>query len=167
MVFSNNLLFAAAAAASTSLTIVSGTVNVSAVTSAQDLHFEIWSNSGSSPVAQIGADSETINVSSTGEKTLNFTTPVDITGVATFWLVPVVSGGDVNYLRNGSVAGTDVDGGSFIYNTTITNLTLGTTFVPRMSVLLSDGRRVGNRDTGSVAVGLGGGGQAGLRITLS
>jgi hypothetical protein len=154
-----------AGGASAPLTILSGTVNAAVITSAHNIHFEVWSDSGNSPVSQIGVDSASTSVSSTGEHTVTFSTPVDVSGISPFWIVQVADGGDVNYNRHTSVAGTDVDGGDFEPSTSITNLVLGTTFVPRISILMSDGRRLGNRDTGSTAVGSGSGNRFGIRIT--
>ena len=153
--------------ASAGLTIVSGTLNANAITSSHNAHLEIWANSGNSPSTQIGSDSGTVSVASTGEKTVTFTTPVPIADVTTFWVIVQADGGDVNYNRHTSVAGTDVDGGDFEGSTTITNLVLGTSIVPRVSVLLSDGTRLGNRDTGTTAVGIGAGNCMGIRITRS
>lgn len=153
--------------ASAGLTIVSGTINANAIISAHNAHLEIWSNSGNSPSAQIGSDSDSVFVSSPGEKTVTFTTPVPIADVTTFWVVLQADGGDVNYNRHGSVVGTDVDGGDFEPSSTITNLVLGSTIVLRASVLLSDGTRLGNRDTGTIAAGAGAGNCMGLRITRS
>lgn len=149
------------------LTIVSGTINANAITSAHNAHLEIWSNSGNSPSAQIGSDSDSVSVSSSGEKTVTFTTPVPIADVTTFWVIQFADGGDVNYNRHTSVAGTDVDGGDFEASETATNLVLGSSIVPRISVLLSDGTRLGNRDTGTTAIGLGSGLCMGIRITRS
>ena len=149
------------------LTIVSGTVNAASVTSAHNAHLEIWANSGNSPSSQIGSDSESVLVNSGGEKTLNFTTPVPIEGVSTFWIIHFADGGDVNYNRHTSVAGTDVDGGDFEIGQTAQNLVLGSSVVHRTSVLLSDGTRLGNRDVGSTAIGVGSGLILGIRITRS
>ena len=153
--------------ASAGLTIVSGTINANAIISAHNAHLEIWSNSGNSPSAQIGSDSESVLVNSGGEKTLNFTTPVPIEGVSTFWIIHFADGGDVNYNRHTSVAGTDVDGGDFELGQTAQNLVLGSSVVHRTSVLLSDGTRLGNRDVGSTAIGVGSGLILGIRITRS
>jgi hypothetical protein len=153
--------------ASAGLTIVSGTINANAIFSAHNAHLEIWSNSGNSPSAQIGSDSDSVSVSSSGEKTVTFSTPVPIGDVTTFWVVLQADGGDVNYNRHGSVVGTDVDGGDFEPSTTITNLVLSSTHVLRCSVLLSDGTRLGNRDTGTTASGAGAGNSQGIRITRS
>ena len=148
------------------LTVDSGTVNVSGVTTAHNAWLEIWTDVGGSPGAQIGADSDTINVSSAGEKAITWSTPVDLGATKNFWIVLQADGGDVNYNRHTALAGDDVDGGDFD-TTAITNLVSVTSFVLRASVLLSDGRRVGNRDTGTTGVGIGGSEAAGTEITIT
>ena len=150
------------------LTVDSGTVNVSGVTSAHNAWLEIWTDNGGSPGVQLGVDSDTLNISTAGEKTFTFSTPVPLEGTTNFWIILQEDGGDVNYLRHTAVAGTGVDGGDLDLGTTITDLVSGTTEIPRFSVLLSDGQRLGNRDTGATAFGMGPGGVrvAGLEITI-
>ena len=149
------------------LTVDSGTVNVNAVASAHNLWLEIWTDNGSgSPSAQLGVDSDSINVSSAGEKAITWTTPVPLLGNTTFWIVMQVDGGDVNYNRHTTTVGTGVDGGDFDASA-ITSLVSAGTIIPRISVTLSDTTELGNKDTGTSAAGLSDAAYAmGLKITI-
>jgi hypothetical protein len=136
------------------LTIVSVTINVNSVASASTNHFEIWSNSSGSPVAQIGADSESKSLSSTGDTTFSFPTPVPVPDPGnSYWIIQQASGGDVNVNRGSSIS-SGVTGGDFILpaSETITDFVVGSSILPRLVAHLSDGTSVG-QTTGTTAIG--------------
>lgn len=123
--------------------VSSVTVSVGSVVSAHNVHCEIWTNSSNSPGSQVGGDSDSLNVSSSGTKTITFSSPVDVSLYAgsILWFVLVADGGDVNYHRASSTVDLDggVVGGDFEASSTISNLSGGTTIVPRISATFSDG----------------------------
>lgn len=148
------------------LTINSITINVNAVVGASNNHFEIWSNSSGSPVAQIGGDSETKSLSSTGNTTFNFSTPVPVPAAGnSYWIIQQASGGDVNVNR-GTSASSGVSGGDLIFTASesITDFVSGSTILPRLVANLSDGTSVG-QTSGTTAIGTGSGLVLGLLIT--
>lgn len=73
-------------------TISTVSFDVTAVGTSYNSHVEIWSDSGGSPSSQIGSDSDTIALSSTGTKTYTLT-DVSITKGSTYWAVLVDSSG--------------------------------------------------------------------------
>ena len=52
-------------------------------------HAEIWTNNAGSPGAQVGTDSGTVAFTSSGEKTLTFSTPVPVAQQTKYWIVLV------------------------------------------------------------------------------
>jgi hypothetical protein len=136
------------------LSIISVTINVNSVSSASTNHFEIWSNSSGSPVAQIGTDSESKSLASTGDTTFSFTTPVPVPSAGnSYWIIQQASGGDVNVNR-GTSASSGVSGGDFILpgSESITDFVSGSTILPRLVANLSDGTSVGQL-SGTTAIG--------------
>lgn len=140
--------------ASAGLTIVSVTINVKTVFSASTNHFEIWSDSSGSPVAQLGSDSESKSLASTGDTTFSFPTPVPVPDAGNaYWIIQQASGGDVNVNRGSSIS-SGVSGGDYILpgSESITDFVSGTTILPRLVANLSDGSSVG-QTTGTTAIG--------------
>jgi hypothetical protein len=140
--------------ASAVLSITSVTINVNAVVSASTNHFEIWSNSSGSPVAQIGTDSESKSLASSGDTTFNFSTPVPVPAAgSSYWIIQQASGGDVNVNRGSSIS-SGVTGGDFILpgSESITDFVSGSTILPRLVANLSDGTSVGQL-SGTTAIG--------------
>jgi hypothetical protein len=148
------------------LTITKVTANVASVASASDTWFEIWSDSGGSPSAQIGSDSETKDVNSTGDWEFNFTTPVPKPAAGSpFWVIIQASDGDVNWSRdNDTTPASGVTGGDFEASSTITNLVSATTIMPRFVITYSDLTTDGN-SAGTTPMGIGANLTAGLLIT--
>ena len=136
-------------------------VFANSVSSAHNLHIEIWTDSSNSPGSQIGGDSDSLNVSSSGEKTITFSSPVDVTAYVgqVIWVIYQADGGDVNYRRHtsGNLDG-GVRGGDFEASTTITNLVGASSIVPRAEVTFSDGSTTyeHGQAAGTTAIGLGG-----------
>ena len=62
---------------------------IDAVGTAFNSHMEVWSSNGTSPLAQIGTDSASQNLSTTGEKTFTFSTPVPVVKGVFYWFVVV------------------------------------------------------------------------------
>jgi len=76
------------------------TMNLRTVSTSFNAKCELWSSDGTSPVAQIGTDSDTVNLNSTGEKTFTFPgSDAVVEKGAKYWWVT-----------------TDTDGGSGIVN---------------------------------------------------
>lgn len=57
----------------------------------------LYTNSGSSPGTQIGSDSDTVDLHSTGTKTFTFASPPEFPAAGTYWvvIVPVSTTGDI------------------------------------------------------------------------
>jgi hypothetical protein len=94
-------------------------INITSVTTAFNGHYEIWSSDGTNPVSQIGSDSETINLNSTGEKTFVLNVPIEKGTV--FWAIGVDEGTSGNVLVE-YLSGAYPNGG-YGQNDTLTSLT--------------------------------------------
>ena len=150
------------------LTISSVTANVKNIVSGGGTHFEIWSDSGgsgSSPVSQIGQDSEVKTPSGTGDITFNFAPGIAVPAAGSkFWVIIQAAGGDINYNRGSLGSATGVTGGDFEASATITNLVSASTVIPRFTVTFSDGTTAGLA-SGTTGIGMGASLSMGLLIT--
>jgi hypothetical protein len=74
-------------------------VQVAAVSTAFSTHAELWTHDGTNPAAQIGSDSDSITLDSTGVKNFSFTDPT-VTKGRQYWMVMVdeSTGGSVAML---------------------------------------------------------------------
>jgi len=63
-------------------------VQVAAVSTAFSTHAELWTHDGTNPAAQVGSDSDSITLSSTGVKNFSFTDPTVVKG-RQYWMVMV------------------------------------------------------------------------------
>lgn len=74
-------------------------VQVAAVSTAFSTHAELWTHDGTNPAAQIGSDSDSITLDSTGVKNFTFTDPT-VTKGRKYWMVMVdeSTGGSVAML---------------------------------------------------------------------
>tara|TARA_R110000744_G_scaffold190874_1_gene310075 strand:+ start:2916 stop:4616 length:1701 start_codon:yes stop_codon:yes gene_type:complete len=63
-------------------------VQVAAVSTAFSTHAELWTHDGTNPAAQVGSDSDSITLSSTGVKNFTFTDPT-VTKGRKYWMVMV------------------------------------------------------------------------------
>ncbi|PKR56335.1 hypothetical protein [Thalassospira lohafexi] len=80
--------FSAAASGS----VVEATFDVLSVATPGNYHVEIWSNSGNSPSAQIGSDSASVNITTSGVKTFTWATGPSVTASTVYWVVLVPEG---------------------------------------------------------------------------
>lgn len=74
-------------------TIATVRLSVAAVTASGGLTARLYTNNSGSPGTQIGSDSGTVAVSSTGNVTLTFSSSPAMTSATVYWLVLVASGG--------------------------------------------------------------------------
>ena len=109
--------------ASATGTIASAKINVSGVISAFNCHAELWSDSAGSPGVQIGTDSATVALSSTGEKTFAFATPPSVTTSTVYWLILTDEDGGTGSVQIDGITGTASHGAG--YHDTITSITDG------------------------------------------
>ena len=156
-----NKILAGSAGGAARQTITQVKVYANSVSSAHNLHLEIWTNNSNSPGTQIGGDSDSLNVSSSGEKTITFSTPVDVQDYVgqIIWVVYQADGGDVNYRRHssGNLDG-GTRGGDFEASTSITSLVGASSIVPLAEVTYSDGSTTitQGQAAGTTSIGLSG-----------
>ena len=166
-----NKILAGSAGGAARQTITQVKVYANTVSSAHNLHLEIWTNNSNSPGTQIGVDSDSLNVSSSGEKTITFSTPVDVQDYVgqIIWVVYQADGGDVNYRRHssGNLSG-GVRGGDFEASTTITNLIGASSIVPLAEVTFSDGTisYTHGQTAGTTSIGMGSNKAMGTQIIV-
>jgi len=80
--------FTAAASGS----VVEATFQIQTVTTPGNYHVEIWSNSVNNPSAQVGSDSSSVNITTSGVKTFTWATGPSLTSSTVYWAVLVPEG---------------------------------------------------------------------------
>lgn len=141
------------AAAGVPVTVSQVIIEAVTVISAHNAWVEIWTDVSGSPGAQIGGDSDTVNVSTAGDKTFTWS-GAEPEPLGDFWVILQVDGGDVNYQRHNSTPDSGVTGGDFATSGPITDLVSRTTFMMNAEVTFSDLSTAGQFAT-NIAFGMG------------
>ena len=68
-------------------TITQVKFEVKAVVTAFNCHAELFTNNAGSPGSQVGTDSDTVNLNTTGDKTFTFATPPSVSAATDYWIV--------------------------------------------------------------------------------
>ncbi len=118
------------------------------VISAHNAWVEIWTDVSGSPGSQIGNDSDSVSVSSVGDKTFTWS-GAEPEPTGDFWVVLQVDGLDVNYATHNSTPDSGVTGGDFD-TSAITNLVTRTTMMLNSEVTFSDLSTAGQTTTNTV-----------------
>lgn len=86
------------------LTITGAKVDVHAVNTSGNITAEVWTNNSGNPGAKVGATSAALNVTTTGEQTLTFSTPVSVSASTSYWIVLFSGGADLTLSSCASTA---------------------------------------------------------------
>lgn len=97
-------------------------INVATVNASGNYHVELWTDSAGSPGAQVGSDSDTLAISTTGDKTFSWTAGApSLTGSTVYWVVIVWQSGNID-IRSVADQGAGFASGR---HSTITSITDG------------------------------------------
>jgi hypothetical protein len=107
--------------ASSTGTVSSASFEASTVSQSMDVHAELWTDSAGSPGTQVGSDSATVSVTTSGEKVFTFPTPPSVTGSTLYWMVFVAENPAVGDVLTTTKAGSGSFGSG--YSDTITSIT--------------------------------------------
>jgi len=130
-------------------TLQSLSIDITAVTTSFSAHAELWSHDGTNPVAQIGSDSESLTMDTTGERIFTFTGGPSVVKGTKYWAIFV---DDTNTTGNNTIqelTGSGIQGGGSGDNNTITSISDSHTNDYAMEAVIStsDGEPAPDHDT--------------------